>query len=311
MLWYLSHAAQLTSPVSDVFDIGGPEVLPYSEMLQKFAKLSGLRRRLIIKIPVLTPRLASHWIGFVTPLPAALAKPLVGSLISEVVADPEKSIDKLIPPPKEGLLDVNDAMIYALTRIDKNQVQSRWSDATAPMLPWQKAQSDPSWAGEMIFKDHREVITDAKLIYIWETIEEIGGETGWYGSDWLWWLRGLIDRSIGGVGLRRGRRDPKTLRVGDGLDFWRVEALNRPNFLKLYAEMILPGKAWLEFRIEPIKSTDGTETVKVIQEATFSPRGLGGQLYWFAILPMHAFIFPIMLRNIVRGAKRKEYFKDS
>jgi hypothetical protein len=115
----------------------------------------------------------------------------------------------------------------------------------------------------------------------------------------------LIDRSIGGVGLRRGRRDPKTLRVGDGLDFWRVEALNRPNFLKLYAEMILPGKAWLEFRIEPIKDTD---TVKVIQEATFSPRGLGGQLYWFAILPLHAFIFPIMLRNIVRGAKRKEYF---
>ena len=311
VLWYLSHTAQFESPISGVFDIGGPEVLPYSEMLQKFAKLSGLRRRLIIKIPVLTPRLASHWIGLVTPLPAALAKPLVGSLISEVVADPEKSINKLIPPPSEGLLDVDDAMIYALSRIDKNQVQSRWSDATAPMLPWQKAQSDPAWAGEAMYKDHREVITEAKTIYLWETIEAIGGETGWYGSDWLWWLRGSIDRAIGGVGLRRGRRDPKTLRVGDGLDFWRVESLNRPNFLKLYAEMILPGKAWLEFRIEPMESIDGTETVKVIQEATFSPRGLGGQLYWFAVLPFHAFIFPIMLRNIVRGAKRKEYFKDS
>ena len=204
VLWYLSHTAQFSVPVSGVFDIGGPEVLPYSEMLQKFAKLSGLRRRLIIKIPVLTPRLASHWIGLVTPLPAALAKPLVGSLISEVVADPEKSIDKLIPPPKEGLLDVNDAMIYALTRIDKNQVQSRWSDATAPMLPWQKAQSDPAWAGEAMYKDHREVITEAKTNYLWETIEEIGGETGWYGSDWLWWLRGAIDRAIGGVGYRSG-----------------------------------------------------------------------------------------------------------
>lgn len=171
-----------------------------------------------------------------------------------------------------------------------------------------KAQSDPAWAGEAMYKDHREVITEAKTIYLWETIEAIGGETGWYGSDWLWWLRGSIDRAIGGVGLRRGRRDPKTLRVGDGLDFWRVESLNRPNFLKLYAEMILPGKAWLEFRIEPDKSSDGTETVKVIQEATFSPRGLGGQLYWFAVLPFHAFIFPIMLRNIVRSAKRKEYF---
>lgn len=304
ILWYLTNAAKLPIPTSGIFDIGGPEVLPYSELLQKFARLSGLRRRVIIKIPVLTPRLASHWIGLVTPLPAALAKPLVGSLISEVVADPKKNIDNLIPPPKAGLLDVDNAMLLALTQIDKNQVQSRWSDATAPILPWQKAQSDPSWAGEVLYRDHREVVTDAKQIFLWKTIEAIGGETGWYGSDLLWWLRGAIDRIFGGVGLRRGRRDPITLRVGDGLDFWRVENLNRGNFLRLQAEMILPGKAWLEFRIEPI---DGSTDVRVIQEATFSPRGLGGHLYWYAVLPLHAFVFPIMLRNIVRSAKRKEF----
>ena len=199
----------------------------------------------------MTPRLASHWIGLVTPLPAALAKPLVGSLISEVVADPEKSINTLIPPPSEGLLDVNDAMIYALSRIDKNQVQSRWSDATAPMLPWQKAQSDPAWAGEMLFKDHREVITEAKQNYLWETIEEIGGETGWYYGTFLWKIRGFIDQFYGGAGLRRGRRHPSELNAGDALDFWRViYADKEKGKLLLYAEMILPGEAWLEFKLE-------------------------------------------------------------
>jgi uncharacterized protein YbjT (DUF2867 family) len=306
VLWYLTHAAELEKPVAGIFDIGGAEVLSYAEMMQKFAKLSGLRKRIIIRVPVLSPRLSSLWIGLVTPVPTQLARPLVGSLINEVVADPHKSIDSLIPKPPQGLIDVSTAIEFALTRTNENQVETRWSDATAPTAPWQKAQGDPSWAGESMYYDHREVLADAPLEKIWESIEEIGGERGWYGADFLWYLRGLLDRLVGGVGLRRGRRDPKTLRVGESLDFWRVEAIEKSGDerrLRLYAEMILPGKAWLEFRIKRVG--DKTE---IVQEASFAPRGLGGQIYWYLILPFHAFVFPTMLRNIVRSGRRKVLF---
>jgi uncharacterized protein YbjT (DUF2867 family) len=303
VLWYLRNCAKLEKPVGGVFDIGGPEVLTYADMMQKFAKLSGLRKRLIIKVPVLTPKLSSLWIGFVTPVPTSLARPLVGSLISEVVADPKKSIDKLIPKPAEGLIDVDGAVKLALSNVSSNTVSTRWSDATLPTAPWQKAQSDPEWAGEMLLKDKKVRTTDASIKSLWEAIEEIGGENGWYGSDFLWYLRGLLDRMIGGVGLRRGRRDPIHLRVGDSLDFWRVESLVPEQSLKLYAEMILPGKAWLEFRISKLPNGQS----EVVQEASFSPRGLGGQLYWYAVLPLHILVFPTMIRNLIRSANRKDY----
>ncbi len=306
VLWYLTNAAKLEKPVSGIYDIGGPEILSYAEMMQKFAKCSGLRRRWIIRVPVLTPKLSSLWIGFVTPVPTRLARPLIGSLINETVADPKKSIDAVIPKPPEGLIDVTNAINLALSRTTSNQVETRWSDATVITAPWQKAQSDPDWAGEVTHRDKREVMTDAPIENVWQSIEQIGGETGWYGADFLWWARGMLDRIVGGVGLRRGRRDPKHLRVGDSLDFWRVETVERERVLRLYAEMILPGKAWLEFRIEKV----GDKT-RIIQEATFSPRGLGGQLYWYAILPLHAFVFPTMLRNIVRSSKRKALFGNA
>jgi uncharacterized protein YbjT (DUF2867 family) len=306
VLWYLSNAAKLKEPVSGIFDIGGPEILSYADMMQKFAKCSGLRRRWIIRVPVLTPKLSSLWIGFVTPVPTRLARPLIGSLINETVADPKKSIDAIIPKPPEGLIDVTTAINLALSRTTSNQVETRWSDAAVITAPWQKAQSDPDWAGEITHRDKRDVLTDAPIDCVWKSIEQIGGETGWYGADFLWWARGVLDRIVGGVGLRRGRRDPKHLRVGDGLDFWRVEAIEKEKVLRLYAEMILPGKAWLEFRIEP---EDGK--VRITQEATFSPRGLGGQLYWYLVLPLHAFVFPTMLRNIVRSSKRKALFGDA
>jgi uncharacterized protein YbjT (DUF2867 family) len=316
VLWYLSNAAKLKRPIAGIFDIGGAEVLSYAEMMQKFAKLSGLRKRIIIKVPVLSPGLSSLWIGLVTPVPTSLARPLVGSLINEVVADPNKSIDAIIPNPPTGLIDLNTAIELALTRISENQVETRWSDATAPTAPWQKAQSDPSWAGESMYYDQRSARTDAPIEKVWESIEEIGGEKGWYGADFLWYLRGIFDRFFGGVGLRRGRRDPKTLRVGESLDFWRVEVIDRSGDerrLRLYAEMILPGKAWLEFRVSKI--SDGTSSkegiiyqTEVIQEASFAPRGLGGQIYWHLVLPFHAFIFPTMLRNMIRSSKRKVLF---
>ena len=309
VLWYLSSAAALKTPVSGVFDIGGPAVLSYADMMQMFAKISGLRRRWIIKVPVLSPALSSLWIGLVTPVPTALARPLVHSLISEVVADPNKSIAGLIPPPSEGLLQVNQAIELALSRTTENQVESRWSDATQPAAPWQKAQSDPTWAGETIYRDHREKIVETSKANLWKSVEQIGGENGWYGADFLWLARGVIDRLFGGVGLRRGRRSPDTLRIGDSLDFWRVENLETGVTLKLYAEMILPGKAWLEFKIEDVE-IEGKQMRKISQDATFSPRGLGGQLYWFAVSPFHVLIFPRMLANLVRSSNRKD-FADS
>jgi uncharacterized protein YbjT (DUF2867 family) len=310
VLWYLTQAALLVKPVAGVFDIGGPEVITYEEMMQTFAKISGLRRRWIVKIPVLTPGLSSLWIGLVTPVPVSLAKPLVHSLISEVVADPAKSIDSVIPTPPQGLLNLNQSIELALSRTNQNLVETRWSDASSPTAPWQKAQSDPDWAGETLYKDFRDVTVTASRESLWQSIEEIGGETGWYGADFLWWARGVLDRMVGGVGLRRGRRDPKHLRVGDSLDFWRVDEVIPEVKLRLYAEMVLPGKAWLEFRIEE-KSENGKSQFRVIQEASFSPRGLGGQAYWYAILPLHAFVFPTMLRNLVKSARAKDAVKGA
>lgn len=299
VLYYLRSAANLERPENRICDIGGPEVVTYAAMMQKFAEISGLRRRKIIQVPVLTPKLSSLWIGFVTPVPTSLARPLVESLISEVVVDESKSITKIIPLPPEGLLTVSQAIQLALTRTAENHVDTRWSDAAFPTAPWQKAQSDPEWAGELTLKDHREITTAVPITFVWRQIEGIGGEHGWFGSGWLWYLRGLLDRMVGGVGLRRGRRDPQHLRVGDSLDFWRVEGLEPEKHLRLYAEMILPGKAWLEFHL---KVVDG-KTV-VTQDALFEPRGLGGQIYWYLVSPFHFFIFPTMLRNIEKAAKK-------
>ena len=300
VLYYLTKSAELTTPVSDVYDIGGPEIASYEIMMHKFAAIAGLRKRIVIKVPVLTPSLSSLWIGFVTPVPTTLARPLVESLISEVVVDPEKSIDKLIPKPEAGLIPINEAIELALEKVTNNEIYTRWSDATSPTAPWQKAQGDPSWAGATEFKDVRFQITDAPIENVWACIERIGGENGWYGSDWLWYLRGLLDRIFGGVGLRRGRRDPIKLRIGDSLDFWRVEDYEEGKKLRLYAEMILPGKAWLEFNLEKV---DGK--VKATQIATFQPRGLGGQLYWRGISPFHILLFPTMLRNICKVASKE------
>ena len=298
VLYYLGKTVELEKPVNAIYDIGGPEVKTYENMMQLFAEIAGLPKRLIIKVPVLTPALSSLWIGFVTPVPTTLARPLVESLISEVVVDKDKEISKLIPPPANGLIPIRTAIELALERITNNEIETRWSDATAPTAPWQKAQGDPSWAGAAEFKDIRVRETNAPISEVWKCVERIGGNNGWYGSDWLWYLRGLLDRIVGGVGLRRGRRDPYKLHVGDSLDFWRVEECIENNELRLYAEMILPGKAWLDFKLDEV---DGK--TRLTQTATFQPRGLGGQLYWRAIAPFHTLLFPTMLKNICKTAE--------
>ena len=302
VLWYLNKAAQLKKPINGIYDMGGPEILTYADMMQKFAKISGLRKRVIIKVPVLTPRLSSLWIGFVTPVPPKLARPLVNSLISEVVVDPKKSINIIIKEPPEGLINVEQAIKYALDKISNNTISTHWSDASPDPYPWQKAQSDPEWAGEAIYKDIRVGITTASNKNLWKAIEKIGGNNGYYGSDLLWNIRGIIDKMIGGVGLRRGRRNPDKLEVGDSLDFWRVESIQPNKSLKLYAEMILPGKAWLEFKINEL--TNGRNELTI--EASFTPRGIGGHLYWWSVKPFHNFIFPTMLKNIIQSSKQRD-----
>jgi uncharacterized protein YbjT (DUF2867 family) len=303
VLWYLNKTAYLKKPINGIYDMGGPETLTYADMMQKFAKISGLRKRIIIKVPVLTPKLSSLWIGFVTPVPPKLARPLVNSLISEVVVDPKKSITKIIPPPPEGLIDVEQAIKFALDKTSNNTITTHWSDAASQTYPWQKAQSDPAWAGEAVYKDVRVRITTASKKNLWKSIESIGGENGYYGTNLLWALRGIIDKIIGGVGLRRGRRDPDKLEVGDSLDFWRVESLNKGKSLKLYAEMILPGKAWLEIKIKKLPNNKNEVTV----EASFAPRGIGGHLYWWAVKPFHTFVFPTMIVNLIRASIRRDY----
>jgi uncharacterized protein YbjT (DUF2867 family) len=309
VLYYLECAANLEDPISGIFDIGGPDVMPYAEMMQEFARVSGLRKRIIMKVPVLTPNLSSLWIGLVTPVPASLARPLVGSLISEVVVDPEKSITPVIPLPPQGLIPVRQAFELALSHTSDNNVPTRWSDANILYSPWQKTQGDPEWAGEATFRNLNVRVTDATSDSLWKSIEAIGGETGWYGADFLWRVRGLMDRAIGGVGVRRGRRDPVHLRVGDAVDFWRVEKLETGRTLKLRAEMILPGIAWLEFTVEEV-SEGNTNRRKITQEAIYQPRGLLGALYWWVVSPFHFLIFPTMIKNLIRSAKRRDLEMD-
>lgn len=298
VLWYLKKCALLENPSSGIFDIGGPDTLTYAELMQEFAKVSGLPKRIIISIPVLTPTLASHWIGLVTPLPRSLAKNLVQSLISEVVVDPKKDISKLIAPPPGGTLPVRTAIELALERVNNAQVDTRWSDAKDPNSPWNKSVTDPDWAGLPVYRDIRILKSTAKSEHIWCQIEAIGGETGWYGADILWSIRGMLDTLVGGAGLRRGRRDPVKLRAGESLDFWRVEAIDHGRYLRLHAEMKLPGEAWLEFELTP----DGAGVTKITQTATFLPKGLFGHLYWYAIAPFHFLVFPTMIRNIEKSA---------
>ena len=303
VLWYLTKCALLEKPTAGIFDIGGPDTLTYADLMQEFARASKLPKRIIITIPVLTPTLASHWIGLVTPLPRSLAKNLVQSLISEVVVDKDKDISELIPPPPGGTLSVRAAIDLALERVNSAQVDTRWSDAKDPNSPWNSSATDPAWAGVTSYKDEREIESPLSVEQIWPRIEAIGGQTGWYGADMLWSIRGLLDTLVGGAGLRRGRRDPVKLRVGESLDFWRVEAIDHGRYLLLFAEMKLPGEAWLAFELLPGELPGGT---RIKQTATFLPRGLWGRMYWYSIAPFHFLVFPTMIKNIEKAARNSD-----
>jgi hypothetical protein len=249
-------------------------------------------------VPVLTPRLSSYWVNLVTPVPNDLARPLVESLRHEMVVR-EHDLDRYVDPPVEGLLGIDEALRLALKRVREATVETRWSSASWPGAPSDPMPTDPDWAGGSLYVDERRERVHASAEDLWRVIESIGGENGWYSFPLAWAVRGFLDRVVGGVGLRRGRRDPRRLRVGEALDWWRVEEVDRGHLLRLRAEMRVPGAAWLELRVE----REGSE-VYYRQRAVYAPRGLLAHLYWWAVAPFHGFVFGGMRRNISSAAAR-------
>ncbi|MFD8971056.1 SDR family oxidoreductase [Streptomyces sp. NPDC059593] len=298
VLRYLVGSARMPEDVSRAFDIGGPDVLTYAGMMQRYAAIAGLPRRLILPVPVLTPSLSSHWINLVTPVPRSIARPLAESLRYEVVCD-EHDITDWVPDPPGSPLGFDTAMSLALERVREARIATRWSSASVPGAPSDPLPTDPDWAGGSLYTDERELTVDASPQALWRVVEGIGGENGWYSFPLAWAVRGQLDRLVGGVGLRRGRRDATRLRAGDSLDFWRVEEIERGRLLRLRAEMRLPGLAWLELYVE--HDADGATRYR--QRALFHPHGLAGQAYWWSVSPFHAVVFGGMARGIARAAE--------
>jgi uncharacterized protein YbjT (DUF2867 family) len=267
------------------FDIGSPDILTYREMLLRFAESRGLKRRIFI-VPVMTPKLSSYWLYFITSTSYPLARNLVDSMKVEVVCEPNDLAGQL----GINLIDYDRALKLAFDKIEQNEVISSWKDALTGDALLNELSEYVSVPVQGCFRDvrHKKVDDPEKVI---ERIWRIGGDTGWYYGDWLWRFRGFIDKLFGGVGLRRGRKSPVDLAPGDALDFWRVVLADREERrLLLYAEMKLPGEAWLEFSIDQ----EGLLT----QTATFRPLGVWGRLYWYSVIPFHGLIFGGMIRNI-------------
>ncbi|MFI1968394.1 NAD(P)-dependent oxidoreductase [Streptomyces cinnamoneus] len=299
VLRYLVGSARMPQDLNRAFDVGGPDVLTYGDMMRRYAVAAGLPRRLIVPVPVLTPRLSSQWIGLVTPVPPSIARPLLESLRHEVVCH-EHDVAHHVPDPPGTPLPFDTAVSLALERVQEAQVATRWSSASVPGAPSDPLPTDPDWAGGSLYTDHREVCVPASREALWRVVEGIGGENGWYSFPLAWAVRGWLDRLTGGVGLRRGRRDPARLRVGDSLDFWRVEEIEPGHLLRLRAEMRLPGLAWLEMYAE----SDADGRTRYRQRALFHPRGLAGHAYWWGVSPFHALVFGGMARNVARAAAR-------
>ena len=294
LLAYLLGALDRAEARGRVIEVGGADVLTYGEMMRTYARVRGLRRALV-SVPVLTPRLSSLWVDLVTPIPSSIARPLIEGLRNEVVVR-DDSARELFPEVEP--MGYEAAVRLALQNTGAHRVETAWSDSRSSArdrapAPVQVAQA------EGLILERRELDVDVPADRAWDVIEGLGGETGWLYADFLWDLRGLLDRLVGGVGMRRGRRDPERLRVGDALDFWRVEQLQRGKRLLLGAEMKVPGRAWLEFVVEP---TEGGSRLRMT--AVFEPRGLAGLAYWWSLYPLHKRIFSGLLRRIAERARR-------
>jgi hypothetical protein len=265
-------------------------VVTYLELMRIMAEERGLRRRLVIPVPVLSPQLSSLWIHLVTPVSHRVARPLAEGLRNEVVCRDDEAA-RLMP---QRLATVREAVRLALENLRAGDVETVWT-AAGPMP------GDPDFSGGNVFTDRWRVEIEADPERVFRAVCRIGGGHGWYAGDWLWRLRGWMDRMVGGPGLRRGRRDPEEVRFGEALDFWRVTDIHAPERLALRAEMKLPGEAQLRFDIHPVEGRPGVCDLE--QTARFIPKGLLGLLYWYAVLPLHGYVFRGMLNGIRAAAQ--------
>ncbi|MCB2185242.1 MAG: SDR family oxidoreductase [Deltaproteobacteria bacterium] len=295
-LGYLEGCLEDPRVLGQTFDIGGPQIMTYAQMFQVYARLAGLRPRLIVPVPLLSIRLSAFWISLITPVPAALAQPLAAGLKNEVIVQNHR-LEEIVP---QRLLPVEEAIARALDRIAQEKVETCWHDAGEVTPPeWVYCQ-DAAWAGGTILQSGHRARVAARPADLWPLVARVGGGTGYYWGDYLWRLRGVLDNLAGGAGLRRGRRNPRELGPGDALDFWRVLEADPPRRLVLLAEMKMPGQAVLEFRLAPA----GERETEVSLIARFLPRGLAGIPYWYAHLPVHAVLYRGMLRGLAQAAGR-------
>lgn len=291
VLSYLSESLSVPASTGRIIEIGGSEVVTYRDMMMTYAEVRGLKRWLV-PVPVLTPRLSSLWVNLVTPIPAAIARPLVEGLRNENVVT-DATARELFPPIHPA--GYRTSVERALDQLEASTVETAWTDSLST------SQRDVT---PVILKDqdgmiveHRQQIVTASPARAFTEFTSLGGKRGWLYMNWAWKIRGAADRIFGGVGLRRGRRDPARLRVGDALDFWRVEAVEPGKLLRLRAEMKVPGKAWLQFQATPV---EGGGTL-LEQTAFFAPKGLGGMVYWYALYPIHRIIFSGMIDRLARS----------
>jgi len=293
VLAYLRHALQLEFDNHATFEIGGPDQVSYGDLMREYARQRGLRR-LMIPVPLLTPRLSSLWLGLVTPLYARVGRKLIDSIRHPtLVRDPAAL--RVFPLKPVG---VREAMSRALRNEDCAFAQTRWSDAMSAT-----ASAPRQWGGARFgnrLVDSRLAQVGAPPARVFATVESIGGANGWHYANWLWTLRGWLDLLLGGVGMWRGRRDPRRLQAGDTLDCWRVESIEPGQRLRLAAEMKLPGRAWLDFEVQP-----GENGSRLRQTAIFDPVGLWGLAYWYAVWPLHQLVFAGMLRGLSKSAEQK------
>jgi len=287
---YLVMCLNSPETIGNTLDIGGRDVMTYQQIMNELADSLGLPARWVVPIPILTPRLSSLWIHLVTPISQHLARPLAEGLRNRVVCRDERA-QQLMPQP---LLSVREAIDAAIARWRGATIETAWSDAGP--IP-----GDPDWAGGTVFTDQRTITIAADAETVFRAVCSIGGSQGYYAADWLWRIRGAMDRLIGGPGLRRGRRHPESLSVGDALDFWRVRELIPGKLLRLIAEMKLPGIAELSFEVQP--SPGDAHTTRLVQTARFKPRGLLGLAYWYTVLPLHRCVFSGMLRGLAAKAE--------
>jgi uncharacterized protein YbjT (DUF2867 family) len=294
VLAYLVAARGRAEAIGRVFEIGGPDVLTYGDMMKTYARLRGLKRWLV-PVPVLTPRLSSYWVDLVTPIPSEIARTLVEGMRNEVIVhdDDARRLFGIEPTPYAT------AVQSALEDADRGDIETDWAGAF-PAGPPGDTVSLEEHEGRIFERRTRLVRAPAGRVYA--TFAGIGGRRGWYYGTALWRLRGLLDRLVGGVGMRRGRRHPDELRPGDALDFWRVESVEPGRALRLRAEMKVPGRAWLVFECEPDPADAGRTQLR--QTAVFEPRGLFGLIYWYALYPLHQFVFDGLIDAIRRRAER-------